>query len=212
LEKSKLNSLITRLVHTDDQQEVKDLYRQWSASYDSDLDSFGYVAPKIGVALFEQVLANKSAHIHDAGCGTGLVGQLLQERGYKNIVGSDFSDDMLRLADKTGCYQSLTQADYTQPLEIPDNTFDGIISIGVYTKRFKQMFLNEMLRTLKPGGCMVFSCRPLYFEEVADSVKGLHVDKSVTTSSFDHQNYMTGQDASAYYVTLKKSRVIEQAF
>lgn len=207
MEKSKLNDLITRLVHTDDQHEVKDLYRQWSASYNSDLDGFGYVAPQIGVTLFEQALADKTAHIHDAGCGTGLVGQLLHERGYGNIVGSDFSDSMLSVAEKTGCYQSLTQADYTQPLELPDNTFDGIISIGVYTKRFKQMFLTEMLRTLKPGGCMVFSCRPLYFDEVADSVKGLHVEQMVTSSSFDHQNYMTGQDASAYYVTLTKSHL-----
>lgn len=205
MERDQLNDLINRLVNTNDQQEVRDLYKQWATSYDMDLGEFGYVAPQVGVSLFEKVVLDKAAQIHDAGCGTGQVGQLLTKMGYKYINGSDFSDDMLAVAAGAECYQSLTQADYTKPLEIASDHFDAIISIGVYTKRFKQLFIGEMLRTLKPGGWMVFSCRPMYFEEVVETVKACHIERSIAESSVVFDNYMLEQNASAYYVSLKKS-------
>lgn len=163
------------------------------------------MAPAIGVSIFRQFVTRSDAVIHDAGCGTGQVGKLLASAGYSNLHGSDFSEDMLGVAQRRGCYASLVQADYTRPLELDSNSVDGIISIGVYTKRFKHTFLEQMLRILRPGGCMVFSCRPLYFEEVADAVKALHVAGELLKSSVAYDDYMTGQQASAYYVALHKS-------
>jgi len=200
-----LNDLINRLVATDDPEEVRRLYRQWAASYDSDLDQYGYVAPVVGVALFQDWISDKSAVIHDAGCGTGQVGKLLTASGYTTIHGSDFSNDMLAVAKSRGCYLSLVQADYTEPLEFKSDSVDGIISIGVYTKRFKNNFLAEMLRMLKPGGCMIFSCRPVYFDEVADSIKELHQTNEISRSSIMYDDYMTGQQASAFYIALQKT-------
>ena len=199
-----LDELINRLVNTEDPDEVKVLYRQWAETYDRDLDGFGYVAPQIGAKLLRQCITDKHALIHDAGCGTGWVGRILCDFGYHRIDGSDFSADMLDLAGERGDYQSLVQADFTQSIEFPDHYYDGIISIGVYTKRFKGIFLSEMLRTLKPGGWMVFSCRPLYFEEVAESVKELHLQQSIASSSVILDDYMVGQQASAFYLSLQK--------
>ena len=113
---------------------------------------------------------------------------------------------MLGVAKSRECYQSLVQADFTKELEFETKSVDGIISIGVYSKRFKDKFLNEMLRVLKPGGCIVFSCRLVYFEEVSESVKALHIDERLAKSSFTFDDYMLGQKASAYYVALHKSR------
>jgi len=61
-----------------------------------------------------------------------------------------------------------------------------------------------MLRTLKPGGTILFSCRPLYYEEVADTVKSMHADLLIAKSSVVYDHYMTGQKAYAYYVSLQK--------
>ena len=202
---AQLDELIMRLVNADDQQEVREIYRQWSASYDSDLDGHGYVAPNVGVSLFEQLVENRNVNILDAGCGTGQVGRLLHQRGYRNIAGSDFSEDMLKVAGAADCYQSLTVADYTKPVEVKDNTYDAIISIGVYSKRFKQIFLNEMLRILKAGGTILFSCRPVYYDEVADTVKAMHAEQLIVQSSVVYDDYMTGQQARAYYVSLQKT-------
>ena len=131
---------------------------------------------------------------------------MLASAGYSNVHGSDFSEDMLGVAKSRECYQSLVQADFTKALEFETKSVDGIISIGVYSKRFKDKFLNEMLRVLKPGGCIVFSCRLVYFEEVSESVKALHIDERLAKSSFTFDDYMLGQKASAYYVALHKSR------
>ena len=143
--------------------------------------------------------------IHDAGCGTGQVGQLLASAGFDNIHGSDFSVDMLNVARSRDCYQSLVRADYSQAIELESESVDGVISIGVYRKSFKNVFIDEMLRILKPGGCLVFSCRPVYFEEVADSVKALHLDQRLSKSSVTFDDYMLGQKASAYYFALHKA-------
>ena len=201
---NRLDALVNRLVNATDPAEVKAAYRQWAATYDDDLDSFGYVAPQIGSALFSQLLENRNARIHDAGCGTGLVGKLLASLGYHTIDGTDFSPDMLNRASETGCYQQLYQADFSQAVDLPDGSYDGVISIGVYTKRFKQNFISEMLRILVPSGYLLFTCRPLYFEEVADSVKQLHADERINFSSVRYDDYMVGQSAKAFYVTLQK--------
>ena len=200
-----LDALVNRLVNATEPAEVKATYRQWAATYDDDLDSFGYVAPQIGTALFSEVVESKNTNIHDAGCGTGLVGKLLASLGYNNIDGSDFSPEMLDRARDTGCYQQLQQADFSQLINLPDNSYDGVISIGVYTKRFKNNFIAEMLRILVPSGHLLFSCRPLYYEEVADSIKQLHADEIINFSSIRLDNYMAGQGAKAFYVTLQKS-------
>ena len=202
-----LNDLINRLVKTEDPEEVRQLYRQWSETYDRDLEDFGYVAPKIGTAILQQLVTDHGSLIHDAGCGTGQVGQLLSSSGYSNIHGSDFSEDMLGVAKSRDCYCSLVQADYSQPLQFKSESVNGIISIGVYRKSFKDVFISEMLRILKPGGCMVFSCRPVYFEEVSDSVKALHVDLRLSKSSVVFDDYMLGQKASAYYFSLHKPKL-----
>jgi len=199
-----LNDLINRLVSASDPEEVKTLYQQWAVSYDKDLDGLGYVAPKVGVAKFTDLVSDRRARVHDAGCGTGLVGKLLSELGYQNIDGSDFSQDMLSQAKETGCYKNLHREDYSGSVSFPDQNYDGIISIGVYTKRFKRHFIDEMLRILKPGGFLVFSCRPLYFEEVGLQVMQQHQTDTIKGSNVTKDHYITGQDASAYYVSLQK--------
>jgi len=200
-----LNAIVNRLVHSTDPDEVKSVYKEWAATYDSDLDGFGYIAPRIGVGLLAEHLSNKQSLIHDAGCGTGLVGALLHQHGYKRLHGSDFSTDMLQKAESTGCYGSLQNLDFSEPLDIDSGVYDAVISIGVYTKRFNIHFLPEMLRTLKPSGCMVFSCRELYFDEVMASVSAMFKAGVIVSVSIRLDDYMTGQDASAYYVHLVKS-------
>ncbi|OED36614.1 hypothetical protein AB833_26555 [Chromatiales bacterium (ex Bugula neritina AB1)] len=201
-----LNDIVNRLVSSTDPDEVRRLYKLWSETYDDDLDAFGYVAPQIGVDIFAGIISDKSARIHDAGCGTGLVGVLLTREGYTCVHGSDFSPEMLDRARMTNCYKSLVAADFSEVLDIESNTFDAIISIGVYTKRFHIHFLREMVRTLKSGGSMVFTCRELYFNEVSESIRQLHIEKKIVRSSVALDNYMTGQQARAYYVVLQKTQ------
>lgn len=199
-----LENIVNTLVSASDPAQVKGLYAKWANSYDKDLADFGYVAPGIGVKLLSAMVGNKQALIHDAGCGTGQVGALLSDLGFTKIHGSDFSAEMLDKADTLGCYGQLDNIDFGKPIDIKNDVYDAVISIGVYTKRFKQHFISEMLRITRPGGYFIFSCRELYYDEVMEVVADFLKHKSVSKMSIELDDYMTGQEASAYYVVLRK--------
>lgn len=203
--KQQLNTIVNQLVSATDPGEVKRAYKDWADTYDNDLDSFGYVAPRIGVNMLVRRLTDKNALIHDAGCGTGLVGTLLKQQGFSQLHGSDFSDSMLEKASLTGHYSELQTLDFSEPIAIPDNAYDAVISIGVYTKRFNEHFISEMVRIVRSAGYLVLSCRELYFEEVMSTVALLLKNRTIANVCIEHDQYMTGQDASAYYIAIEKS-------
>jgi len=200
-----LNALVNKLVSAENPEEVKEAYATWAENYNNDLNNFGYVAPLIGSELLIKHTSNEESLIHDAGCGTGLVGTLLKEQGYTNLQGSDFSPEMLEKADALQIYGNLVELDFGNPLPVADSHFDAVISIGVYTKRFKSYFLSECIRTLKPGGWFVWSCRELYLEEVMQQVTEFFNTKKLHRMEIVHDAYMTGQKAFAYYFAVQKS-------
>ena len=60
------------------------------------MEVIGYVGHSITTELLLKYVDNFKAKILDAGCGTGLVGEILHEKKYKNIVGIDFSQPNAR--------------------------------------------------------------------------------------------------------------------
>ena len=202
---SSVESIVQQLIHESNPSKVKRLYKKWSATYENDLASFGYVAPENALALFLKQITDRNALIHDAGCGTGLVGTKLKLAGYSNIDGSDFSTDMLQLAQQTQAYQQLSEIDFAMPTALKNNHYDAVISVGVYTKRFKNTFIPEMLRTLKPNGYFVFTARPLYFDEVNATLHELLKNGAIRNSYIEYNDYMTGQNACAYFIAVQKN-------
>ena len=203
---NQLNSLINRLIASTDSEETKMLYAEWADSYDGDLDNFGYVAPQLGSAIFAELLPRKDALIYDAGCGTGLVGFHLSQLGYHKIDGADFSPDMLGKAKQLAVYKQLMTADFCAPISTETNVYDGLISIGVYSSRFSEYFLPEMIRILKPSAPMVFSCRPHYFEgDVQIQLENLVASQKITELTVLEKSYMLAQNANAFYISFKKA-------
>ena len=205
MDNDRLHKLVNKLVASTDPAEVISLYSEWAERYDSDLDEFGYVAPQLATDAFVPLLKDTNALIYDAGCGTGIVGKLLGEHGYNNIVGADFSDEMRKLAEKIDAYTRLEYADYSKAIDIKDATYDAIISVGVYTARFEGVFLREMLRILKPGCPFLFSCRPHYYEgDVEPQLEHFQGDGMIASIEIEDKPYMLKQQANAYYITLHK--------
>lgn len=202
---ARLNKIIDLVVKSDDADEIKHAYRDWVDSYDQDLEFFGYVAPQIGVELFHQALGNPKGLILDAGCGTGLCGKALAAQGYQQIHGADFSPDMLAKAQKTKHYEKLLEADFRQPLDLADQTYDGIVSIGVYKPFIGEKFLKELIRIVKPGGILSMSCRLDYFENDLElQIQAQEKAQALSIQSITTQPYMKGQGADAVYVVLEK--------
>ena len=144
-----------------DNKELSERYNEWAREYDADLDEeFGWVGPKRAVDSFIQYVA-EDARILDAGAGTGLVGKILAERGYSNLVAMDLSLGMLEEARKKNSYREFHQMVMGEPLDYTTDSFDAVISIGVLTVgHAPASSFDELIRIVKPGGHIVFSLRP----------------------------------------------------
>ena len=201
---SRVEKTIQHLVASNSNEEAKQTYAEWQ-SYDEDLDAYGYVAPQIAVALFSRMQCNTNAAIYDAGCGSGKVGSLLAAAGYQQLTGADLSESMLQRAAKGGAYQQLKIADFSMPLDEPDNHFDGLISVGVWNDGFGEKLTSEMIRITKPGAAIVFSVRPQFMDALEPLLQAFESQRLIKTVTRERADYITGQGSKAHYVGFYKS-------
>ena len=80
--------------------ETKFLYKNWAELYEDELIKNDYMTPSRCADALNRHLQNKRSNILDIGCGSGLSGEALYKLGYRVIDGSDFSPEMLKLAEK----------------------------------------------------------------------------------------------------------------
>lgn len=139
-------------------QELINRYTEWANQYESDMiQGLGYTMPQDAGRMFARYLPT-SARVLDAGAGTGLVGQVLADLGYQNIVAMDLSADMLAEAEKKNVYAEYHQMILGEPLDFATNAFDAVISIGTFTAGHAPAHaLGDLVRVTKPGGHIVFS-------------------------------------------------------
>ena len=100
----KMIPTIFKTLHVSNLDELEDLYQNWD-DYEHDVIQLaGYIGHLVTTEVLLRYLKNTEAKILDAGCGTGLVGDILYNKEYKNIVGVDFSQKMLDRALKKNIY------------------------------------------------------------------------------------------------------------
>ena len=108
-------SKIYDTLHAADIVELENIYKSWANKYEDDVINLaGYVGHLITSELLLSYLRNTRAKILDAGCGTGLVGEILNNNEFKNLIGVDFSQEMLNIAKQKNVYQSLDLVDLTK--------------------------------------------------------------------------------------------------
>ena len=156
-----------RVLKASSPEELMAAYSEWADNYDGDLlGEMGYVAPMIASKLLQNYLDRKDTRILDAGCGTGIVGELLHQDGYGNIEGLDYSQDMLNKARAKSIYKTLNRGDLTGSLDIEDATYDAIISVGTFTcGHVGPEAFGELIRITRTGGHLCFTVREQAWEE-----------------------------------------------
>lgn len=193
---------------TSDPDAIRDFYADWADTYDDDLlQAIGYVGPRIAAeALVKRV--PETAIVLDAGCGTGLVGSELNSRNSAlTIDGIDLTPAMLEHSRSRGIYRNLSQADMMGPLSsIGDNSYDGIVSAGVFTNgHVGPKGIDELLRIAKPGAPIVLTVRDSAWE--ADGFKAkvekLEKDGKTRTLEITHSPYHTKEDVYCELVVLQ---------
>jgi len=148
-------------------QEIADIYSQWAKTYDEDLnEDSDYVAPQWCLKLLEKYVPSKDVRLLDAGSGTGLFGQLLHQRGYRNVVGIDVSEGMLEEARKKNVYAEVHQKILGEPLGFLNDSFDAAISVGVFSPgQGPSSAFDELIRITKLGGYIMFTLRSSFYDD-----------------------------------------------
>ena len=73
-------------------QNVESYYNKMATDYENSMFGWGYCMPEaIADALVKHGGLNQDAEVLDLGCGNGLCGQALLNRGVENLNGIDFS-------------------------------------------------------------------------------------------------------------------------
>jgi len=146
-------------------QELTQRYDIWAKDYEQDLEEqFGHVPPDTTVDVLAKYVS-PDAKILDAGAGTGLVGQVLHQRGYDNLEGMDMSPGMLKQAEQKNVYTKLHQGILGEALDFSTATFNAIISVGVFTYgHVGSDVFDELIRITKPGGYIVFTVSVGHYE------------------------------------------------
>ncbi len=155
--------------------QIEKYYDTWSDNYDQDVSNEEYKGPEFIAEYLEKMLtkklnidpSDKSFSILDAGCGTGLVGLALHNKGFVRIDGFDLSHQMVEQAKKTNAYKSLTGGcDMNGTIDSYQNDqYDVTICCGVFTLgHVAPTALEELIRITKPGGLMIISTRKSYYD------------------------------------------------
>jgi len=195
-------STIYETLHAADLDELEVIYKNWASDYEHDVIHLaGYVGHLITTDLLLNYLENKKARLLDAGCGTGLVGEILHKNSFNNIEGVDFSEEMLSVANQKNIYQSLRLVDLTKKLDYEDNSFDAIVCAGTFTcGHVGPEALKEMLRITKKAGYICFTVRKQEWEaspykEIIDKLENSNLWHQVVheTSEYNVKEGITCQ-------------------
>ena len=177
-----------------------DLYKKWAQTYDEDFAvSSNYRSPKEISNFFNKYSKNTDTPILDVGAGTGLVGEILNSRREKNIIGIDISPEMLDQAKTKGCYSSLVAADITKKIPFEDNSIGAVVSAGTFTHgHVGPEAFNELLRITKPGGLFVLSINSKVFIKNGFKEKFLNINNKISPPIFKEFNAHAKQQNEAF--------------
>ena len=156
--------------------KLQNFYAKWAASYDADVATEAYAAPTICIDLLLKNLhhlnqSNEKLAFLDAGCGTGLIGQVLQHSDLEvefELNGFDLSPEMVSKAAETQAYAQLSgNIDMNQPFtQLGKKRYDVVFCCGVFTLgHVPPQSLKHLFEITRPGGLVITSTRTRYYEK-----------------------------------------------
>jgi predicted TPR repeat methyltransferase len=183
-------------------------YDGWADTYDEDLvKEYGYCAPEIAVEAFAGEFPQNGGAIIDVGCGTGLVGIELAQRGYSDIDGVDISEGMLAKARATGVYRALITQDIEKPSAVPQASYDAVISVGSFgLGHLGPEAIPGLIAMARPGGLIVIfmNAEPYGLDGYAAHIRALETDGVWTVTRIEDHNYMRSLDRPGKLIVARR--------
>lgn len=110
-------------------EETIAVYADWAATYDAEVTARGYHTPA-RIADAVAGIADSGTLILDFGCGTGLSGMALTQKGFTNLHGTDVTAEMLDRAAATGLYGKTWLSDPGE-MSFGRGAYPVIVAVGV---------------------------------------------------------------------------------
>jgi len=202
------DQILGRVSHLEDGDSSRDIFDDWSENYDGHLlEEFGYISPEIAAqALSDEVEASDVAII-DYGCGTGLVGQSLNQQGFLAVDGIDISEGMLEQAREKQVYRNLICGDLTAQIALEDEIHDAATCIGsMGAGHVAVQHIPELLRPLKAEALFVIIMNGAYYISGGfdPAFKQLESDGLWRIRRLEEFNYMTQLDRPDWLLVAEK--------
>ena len=188
-------------------------YEAWADTYDKEIsEELGYAQPVRCAAALSTVVGTQhgapTGRVLDVGCGTGLSGLALEQAGFTNLDGCDFSAPMLDRAAATGVYQQLFAADLNEGLDVPDEAYDAVAAVGVFSfGHIQPSALREILRVVRLSGAVVIGLNDHYWDlgTFQSEVDAIEADGLATLVFQEHGDHLPGADIQGWVVVLMKA-------
>ena len=193
-----------------DQDKIKEQYDHLSSNYEDVYLQVGYPDPDKCAEFVESLEISKEEEIFDMGCGTGLVGLKLKEKGYTKVIGIDASPNMLEQAKEKESYDDLKELFLGNPETFPEEYKDRFVALtaaGILAEgHLGNEVFDEMLISLKVGGYAIFTTREEYltkykYQEKMDALVEEGKWEFVKQEEFLRYNNMKGEGVGRFKPT-----------
>ncbi|MCC5865511.1 MAG: tetratricopeptide repeat protein [Wenzhouxiangella sp.] len=175
---------------------VRKLFDRYAEDFDQSLtEELGYRIPWLVAEIFSS-LQPKPQEILDLGCGTGLVGHAMSDRGL-DLDGVDLSEAMLDKARQRRLYRRVVQAEIVDFLEQSADTWEAIVAADVliYLGELDRL-MTAVARRLRPGGWFCFS---------VESSAGPDVELHPGSGRFRHSDEYLARSLAAAGLSLDRA-------
>ena len=183
------------------------IYSAWAETYDKTFaQDMDYRMPAVIAELYRQ--SGGAGNVLDIGAGTGLVAKFLGDLGIGPIDGTDISPEMLVVAGKKRLYRRLFEGDVTQRLDVPDGSYDGVVSSGTFTLgHVGPEAIDESLRVAAPGARFALSINAKHYEEAGfkaklESIQGRITDFALPEAAIYGENAAGDHASDTAFVAL----------
>ena len=168
-----MNNLSLHQASLEPNKDNIEIYNHWADTYEDYVISINYVGAK-NLALNFKDLISKSGINHlkilDFGCGTGLLGQEIQQKLSGQYVfdidGVDISENMIQKSREKNIYRQLIDINLEHN-SLPENyQYDYIVSSGVFLEGHVSLkIINKLLNNLKLFGNLLITVRESFIEQ-----------------------------------------------